>query len=844
MLQLYSLLGWPGLAGVAVMALMIPANAAIVRLMKKFQKRNLAYKDERTAMTTEILNNIKSIKLYSWTIAFADKLAYIRNEKEMKTLRKIGTTQAASRFCWMTTPFLVSCGTFSLYVLVNDTPLSIELVFPALTLFNLLNQPLQQLPNVITATIESVVAAGRLKSFLLADEVQAGAVTRLPAATQNGEEAATVRGGDFTWGDDKGAECLSGVNFTARKGQLNCIVGRVGSGKSSILQAILGDLHKLRGEVIVRGTVAYVAQNAWIMNASVKENVIFGHPYDPKWYNRTLKACALADDLAILPDGDRTEVGEKGISLSGGQKARLQLARAVYARADVYLLDDILSAVDAHVGRHIINQVVGPKGLLRGKSRILATNSIPVLKEANYITLVSNGKITEEGSYWDVISNNGEIAALIRTVKSSSGDDTGSPSPSASNSPVTTTGEMNSGDESDQDLIPGFTERDSFIDEKERRNSSSSFRTGKKGDLEMAVEPKKLVTSQTKEKSEKGKVKWSVYWEYAQACDTRGVFLWVFAVVSVQALQVGSSLWLKTWAESNERSGGNLHIGRNIGIYFALGMATSAMVATQTIIMWVFCSIRASKRLHERMARAMFRSPMSFFETTPMGRILNRFSSDMWRVDEALNRSFSELFTNASKAGCTLVVISASNPVFVAMLLPLGILYMYIQRYYLRSNRELKRLESVSRSPIYAHFAETLCGLSTIRAFRQGKGWTWENENRVDNNMKAWLPAIYANRWLGIRLEFIGALVVFSTSSLSILNVINGGNLSAGIVGLAMSYALQITQALNMVVRVNHTVSFLLDFTYTAILLESSTHMPTLRSYEIIFDWKLEIPIS
>lgn len=368
---------------------------------------------------------------------------------------------------------------------------------------------------------------------------------------------------------------------------------------------------------------------------------------------------------------------------------------------------------------------------------------------------------------------------------------------------------METEDESEGELLPGFSEKAAFIDEKERRASvsslrrasTSSFRADKKGDVEMAIEPQRARTHQVKEKSQQGKVKWSVYWAYAKACQLRGVVLWVFTVIAVQALQVSSSVWLKTWAESNEHDFGNQDIGKNVGVYFALGMAASAMVVVQTMTMWIYCSIRASKKLHEAMAHAMFRSPMSFFETTPMGRILNRFSSDMWRVDEALGRNISEMFSNTAKAGCTLIVICSTTPIFIAMLLPLGILYMYIQRYYLRSNRELKRLESVSRSPIYAHFGETLCGLSTIRAYKQGKRWIWENENRVDENMKAWLPAIYANRWLGIRLEFIGSLVVFSTASLSILTAVNGGKISAGVVGLAMSYALQITQALNMMVR-------------------------------------------
>lgn len=231
-------------------------------------------KDERTRVTTEILNNIKSIKLYSWTSAFAAKLAHIRNDKELKTLRKIGGAQAASRFCWNTTPFLVSCATFTLYVLVNKAPLSVDLVFPALTLFNLLTMPLTQFPNVITSVVESTVAANRLKSFLTAGEIQNDAVEYLPAATEDGEETVKVWEASFTWGFNDSKQVLSDISFSARKGELNCIVGRVGSGKSSLLQAILGDLHKVHGEVSVRGTIAYVAQNAWIMNASVSSQSV------------------------------------------------------------------------------------------------------------------------------------------------------------------------------------------------------------------------------------------------------------------------------------------------------------------------------------------------------------------------------------------------------------------------------------------------------------------------------------------------------------------------------------------------------------------------------------------
>ncbi|KAI6954188.1 Metal resistance protein YCF1, partial [Hortaea werneckii] len=200
-------------------------------------------------------------------------------------------------------------------------------------------------------------------------------------------------------------------------------------------------------------------------------------------------------------------------------------------------------------------------------------------------------------------------------------------------------------------------------------------------------------------------------------------------------------------------------------------------------------------------AYAIFRSPMSFFETTPSGRILNRFSSDIYRIDEVLARTFNMLFANAARAIFTLVVISTSTPVFIALILPLGALYMWIQKYYLRTSRELKRLDSVTRSPIYAHFQESLAGVSTIRAYRQTKRFAMENEWKVDANLRAYFPSISANRWLAVRLEFLGSVIILAAAGFAIVSVTSGSGLSAGLVGLAMSYALQITQSLNWIVR-------------------------------------------
>ncbi|KAK5166126.1 ATP-binding cassette glutathione S-conjugate transporter ycf1 [Saxophila tyrrhenica] len=817
MLSLYQLVGISMLAGVGVMIAMIPINGFIARISKSLQKRQMKNKDARTRLMTEILNNMKSIKLYAWGQAFMSKLNFIRNDQELHTLRKIGAVTAIANFTWSTTPFFVSCSTFAVFVATNDKPLSTDIVFPALTLFNLLTFPLAVLPMVITAIIEASVAVGRLTDYFTAPELQPDAVLRSESVA-HGEESVRIRNASFTWNKDDNRNVLEDINFSVHRGELSCIVGRVGAGKSSFLSTMLGDLYKLKGEVVLRGASAYVAQSPWVMNASVRENIVFGHRWDPQFYERTIKACALTEDFAVLPDGDQTEVGERGISLSGGQKARLTLARAVYARADIYLLDDILSAVDQHVGRHIIDNVLGPNGLLSGKTRILATNSIPVLMEAHFITLLRDGRILEKGTYEQVTAMKGEIANLIKTASTDEQEngDKDSSSPSSESETVYETEPA----EDDVDETDEANETVGYLEPIKthppegpirkgshltlRRASTVSFH-GPRGKTTDEEDNKGVLKSkQTKETTEQGRVKRDIYVEYAKASNLGAVAVYLVMLLGAQTAQIGGSVWLKDWSSINERLGGNPNVAYYLGIYFAFGVGSAALVVVQTLILWIFCSIEASRKLHERMAFAIFRSPMVFFETTPSGRILNRFSSDIYRIDEVLaydSRTFNMLFTNASRAFFTLAVISASTPVFIAVIIPLGALYLWIQKYYLRTSRELKRLDSVSRSPIYAHFQESLSGISTIRAYRQAERFALENEWRVDANLRAYFPSINANRWLAVRLEFIGSVIILAAASFAIISVSTGSGLSAGLVGLAMSYALQITQSLNWIVR-------------------------------------------
>lgn len=799
--SLHGLLGNSMWAGVLIMIIMIPLNAVIARYQKKLQKTQMGYKDERSRLTSEILNNIKSLKLYGWEVPYLAKLNHVRNDKELVNLKKMGIFSSVSNFSWNLAPFLVSCSTFGLFVLINkDASLSSDIVFPALSLFNLLSFPLAVVPMVITNIVEAQVAVTRLTKFLTGSELQENAVIRGSKAEKVGDVAVSVKNGTFLWSKQKGEEsykvALSNINLESKKGALDCIVGRVGSGKSSILQCLLGDLYKLDGEARVNGKVAYVSQVPWILNGTVRENILFGHKYDPKFYQQVLEACALSVDLKILPKKDKTEVGEKGISLSGGQKARLSLARAVYARADVYLLDDPLSAVDEHVGRHLINNVLGPNGLLKTKCRILATNAIHVLSIADNVHMIKDGKLIELGTYLEIMS---QEQSPLRQLIADFGKSTSSSnvtSSAASTKEVKL--EDNEMPESTPELVDVNEDNESL-----RRASEATLLSDEERLIlqrEEAEEEEDEDMKARKEHFEQGKVKWDVYKAYAKACNPFNVGIFITCTVLSMTFNVLSNVWLKHWSEVNTAYGSNPHAGRYLAIYFALGIGYSLATLTQTCVMWIFCTILGSKKLHNDMATSVLRSPMSFFETTPIGRILNRFSNDVYKVDEILGRVFGMFFANTVKVAFTIIVICFSTWQFILIAIPLSVLYIYYQQYYLKTSRELRRLDSVSRSPIFANFQESLNGVLTIRAYGQEDRFKHLNRGRIDKNLRAYHPSINANRWLAVRLEFLGSIIILAASGLAIMSL-KSGTVSAGMIGLSVSYSLQITQSLNWIVR-------------------------------------------
>lgn len=779
---LWQNLGPSVLAGVAVMLLMVPVNAVIAMKTKTYQVAQMKSKDQRIKLMNEMLNGIKVLKLYAWELAFKDKVSQIR-ESELKVLKKAAYLGAVSTFTWVCAPFLVALSTFSVYVLIDEhNVLDAQKAFVSLALFNILRFPLNMLPMVISSMVQASVSLKRLRVFLSHEELQEDSVDHKVVA--GSPHSITIEDGVFSWSRAE-SPTLKRLNVCIPEGSLVAVVGHVGSGKSSLLSALLGEMDKLEGTVAVKGSVAYIPQQAWIQNSSLKDNILFGQDRKEVWYRRVVEACALQPDLDILPAGDETEIGEKGVNLSGGQKQRVSLARAVYCDRSVYLLDDPLSAVDAHVGKHIFEEVIGPQGLLKDKTRVLVTHGLSYLPQTHLILVMLDGEITEVGSYQQLMATDGAFAEFQRTYATvDQTEDDESPPKSGTkakeNGSVTTlVGSPGANSTSKVSLM-----------EKEEKQLDQKTKDPKVGKLTEA------------DKASTGKVKLSVFWSYLKAIGLVLSCLSLLLFLTHHLVSMFSNYWLSLWTDDPVVNGTQPDRLMRLGVYGALGLSQGVAVFGYSLAMSIG-GILASRFLHQSMLYDVLRSPMFFFERTPSGNLVNRFAKEMDTIDSVIPSILKMFMGSMFNVLGSCVIILIATPL-VAIIIPvLGLLYFLVQRFYVASSRQLKRLESVSRSPIYTHFNETLLGTSVIRAFGEQERFIRESDRRVDHNQKAYYPSIVANRWLAVRLEFVGNCIV---SSAALFAVIARESLSPGIMGLSISYALQLTASLTWLVRMSSDV--------------------------------------
>eukprot|EP01128_Nolandella_sp_AFSM9_P006332 TRINITY_DN3225_c5_g1_i1.p1 TRINITY_DN3225_c5_g1~~TRINITY_DN3225_c5_g1_i1.p1 ORF type:complete len:1698 (-),score=443.16 TRINITY_DN3225_c5_g1_i1:254-4717(-) len=853
---LYRVLGYSAFAGIGTMVILLPAQLFLAKKLGGVQKVMMKKKDSRQKTINEVLQGIRVIKFFAWETSFMQKVGVIR-DSELATLLKSWLLRTSVTFFWSFTPLLVSVVSFTFFVAVADQTLTAEVAFTALALFNVIRFPLNMLPMIITSVVEARVSLKRLLEFLKLSELDSDAVIEDKVM----DSAISVSGGTFTWGD--GNAVLSDINIEIAEGSLVAIVGEVGSGKSSLLNAILGEIPKQSGSVKARGRFAYVPQQAWIQNATVRENITFGKSHDDAEYDRTVKVCELTSDFAMLPASDRTEIGEKGINLSGGQKQRVSMARAVYADADVYLLDDPLSAVDAHVGKAIFNNCI--HNHLKGKTRVLVTHQLQYMKDCDQIIVLKKGKVTEIGTFKDLMKSGATFAKLIKKHVSATKDDK----------------KKNS------------KKGDDAADDK-KDDAAQEAGTGKKDSKLMGKEGRAV-----------GGVKGKVYASYLGAIGGWFIgFLLVFFYVAQTAASMLSNYWLSYWStissEQEDLREYNLkynitnndtmfttfttfnlfgevsldsHIPRplptprsflpplgtssslspspspplpslgglgrsffsvfaspspstapsslppapevntlfydwGLGVYFylliygLLGVAQALFILFSQLAL-VKAGLNSARVLHEAMLKRILRAPVSFFDTTPVGRILNRFGKDQYSVDESLPQTVGSAFRTSLSVLSVVIIIGTVTPAFLLAVIPLAYIYRFVQKYYLNSSREIQRLDSISKSPIFAMFSETIGGLSTIRAYQKKDEFIKANNDLVELNQRAYYMWAISNRWLAFRLEFVGAIVILAAAFFS---VVQRSTIAAGLAGLSLTYALQLTGSLNWLVRMSTEV--------------------------------------
>uniref|UniRef100_A0A8C6A8L4 Multidrug resistance-associated protein 1 n=1 Tax=Marmota marmota marmota TaxID=9994 RepID=A0A8C6A8L4_MARMA len=769
-------LGPSVLAGVAVMILMVPFNAVMAMKTKTYQVAHMKSKDNRIKLMNEILNGIKVLKLYAWELAFKDKVMAIRQE-ELKVLKKSAYLAAVGTFTWVCTPFLVALSTFAVYVTVDkNNVLDAQKAFVSLALFNILRFPLNILPMVISSIVQASVSLKRLRIFLSHEELEPGSIERRPLKDGGGTNSITVENATFTWARGEPAT-------------LNSAVGKGGCKSIRVLKP--EELESGKGHLTSRpsGSVAYVPQQAWIQNNSLRENILFGRPLRERYYNAVVEACALLPDLEILPSGDRTEIGEKGVNLSGGQKQRVSLARAVYGDSDVYLFDDPLSAVDAHVGKHIFDNVVGPKGMLR--SKVLLQGGRPRLPDLPGGTghLWSPGRSRQWSLSFAVpFPALGVPAVPVSCLL---------PGPTGSSGPEKEPKPVENGT-----LVPAAAGK-----QVQRQLSSSSSYSGDGGRPQAsAADPQKAGAKEEAwklveaDKVQTGQVKLSVYWDYMKAIGLCLSFVSIFLFLCNHVSALASNYWLSLWTDDPVVNGTQEHTDFWLGVYGGLGIVQGIAVLGYSMTVSIG-GIFASRRLHLDLLHQVLRSPMSFFERTPSGNLVNRFSKELDTVDSMIPQVIKMFMGSLFNVLGACVIILLATPIAAVIIPPLGLLYFLVQRFYVASSRQLKRLESVSRSPVYSHFNETLLGVSVIRAFEEQERFIRQSDLKVDENQKAYYPSIVANsRWLAVRLECVGNFIVFFAS---LFAVISRHSLRAGLVGLSVSYSLQITAYLNWLVRMS-----------------------------------------
>uniref|UniRef100_A0A670I614 Multidrug resistance-associated protein 4 n=1 Tax=Podarcis muralis TaxID=64176 RepID=A0A670I614_PODMU len=715
------------LAGMAVLIILLPLQSCIGRLFSSLRSRTAAFTDIRIRTMNEVISGMRIIKMYAWEKSFADLVNNMRRKEISKVLKSSylrGMNLASFFVASKITVFM----TFMTYVLLGNQ-ISASRVFVAVSLYGAVRLTVTLFfPAAVERASEAMVSIRRIKNFLILDEI-----SEVNPQLKTGSENTLLHVQDLTCYWDKALELptLQNISITVRPGELLIVIGPVGAGKSSLLSAVLGELSAAKGFTDVRGRIAYVSQQPWVFSGTVRSNILFGKEYHKEKYEKVLRVCALKKDMELLEDGDLTMIGDRGATLSGGQKARVNLARAVYQDAEIYLLDDPLSAVDAEVSRHLFEKCICQA--LHKKVTILVTHQMQYLRSANQILILKEGKEVGKGTYSDFLRSGIDFASFLKKPE----DD-------------------------DQLQVPGTPDI---------RNTCRS----------------------------EGKIGFSIYKKYfAAGTNCFVIFILLLLNILAQVAYVLQDWWLSYWANEQvklnvtmEGSTENnvtktLDLGWYLGMYGGLTVAAIVFTILRSLLMFQVL-VNAAQTLHNKMFQSILRAPVLFFDVNPIGRILNRFSKDIGHLDDLLPLTFLDFVQTLLQICGVVAVAIGVIPWILVPLIPLFILFIFLRRYFLDTSRDIKRLESTTRSPVFSHLSSSLQGLWTIRAFKAEQRFQELFDAHQDLHTEAWFLFLTTSRWFAVRLDAICAIFVVVVAFASLLLA---HTLDAGQVGLALSYSI------------------------------------------------------
>jgi len=849
--------------GVAFMVFLLPCNAVIFSVVGKMRRKVLHYSDLRVKMMNEILNGIRIIKYYAWEKPMGKEVGRLR-AKELKALTNMAYVSAIGfSLILLSAPILQPILVFVTYTNIQDEPLTAATAFTTVALFNIMRFPFAFLPMGLLQYVQCKISVRRIATYLLLPELEEY-VLSTPSSDHDDAESGsiTMKHCSFSWsnpdavalnkakakkkmskkekkeakrresmGDSthssksrasipshlsnnslaslgeedptvKDAIILRNITCNIKAGSLVAVVGKVGCGKSSFLSAILGEMEpEGNSKVYIPRDAnvekafftAYCAQNPWVINDTLRGNILFGRDYNQERYEKVIEACALKSDFEVLPAGDMTEIGERGINLSGGQKARVSLARSMYSEhTKVLLLDDPLSAVDAHVGEHLFSQAIRGN-LSKGKTRVLVTHHVHFLARCDTVIVLDEGKIKHHGTYEDLVGQGVDFAGAIDVSKEDNVEgegidgvvaEVGLPDKAAVKDAVATEVSTTKVAETKEKIAPT------------------------KPNLEMQKSGKKLVTDEEKND---GNVATKAYFQYAKMGGNL-TFLSIFVSNGAsRAAEIMGSFWLAIWAErtvSAIMEGTPLTDGKTqfyVNIYGLFGLMGILLLTVRSLAMAVH-RLYASKQLHENMTNRILRAPVSFFDVTPTGRVLNRFSADMDKVDleltQSIGQSFSTLF---NVLGAAAAIVAATKGTFLVPLVPISWFYYLIQKWFRKSSTELQRLTSIANSPIFADFSQILTGTSTVRAYGTEEQFFAKCERSFDGCNASYVLVQLANQWLGLRLDLLGAFVGAFVGGIAVATA-SSNFIPAGWLGLALSYSIEVTAFLKHGVRMLATM--------------------------------------